>query len=115
MKFSSILVAALLQHSVHAAAHENPDIKEKRHSRLGKKRNHQRNSQTVRHFTLGAKSNLRYARKHQHKRNYHTKIVGGDESDPDEFPYYGKRNEQEWSSPLKDCLLTYHSYPPFPL
>jgi hypothetical protein len=110
MKFSSILVAVLLQNSVHAAAHENPDIKEKRHSRVGKKRNHQRNSQT------GDKSNSQYARnKHQHKRNYNTKIVGGDESDPNEFPYYGKRNEQEWSSPLKDCLFTYDSYPPFPL
>lgn len=95
MKFSGILVATLLQYPAYAATDQNVEMNQKRPRRLTKKRNQQqRKSETVRYFTVGSKANVQSARKHKSKRNHHTKIVGGDESNPGEFPYYGKKNRQ---------------------
>eukprot|EP00980_Cylindrotheca_fusiformis_P003918 scaffold869_cov150-Cylindrotheca_fusiformis.AAC.3 len=92
MKFSSIIVALLLHHSAHAAEGENGNVaKDTSERRLRKhKRERKGPSENVRYFTLGGQTSVTKSHTHQHHhgRSMRTRIVGGSESDPYEFPYY---------------------------
>jgi hypothetical protein len=106
MKYSSLLIAALLQAAAYAAdrgekqnlrrtveSHplEHPYKPPHKHQPRGEK-----SSETVTYFTLGGNNNMDENKekikgsRHDDGGDRESRIVGGSQSSPGEFPYYGK-------------------------
>ena len=112
MIYSSLIIAALLQTSAFAADqrekqhvrrtavedHEEPNVPHK-HQPRGEK-----SSSMVTYFTMGGKEEKKKKKKKSHDGKSGAKearIVGGSQSDPGEFPYYGKRCSKWLMDPIK--------------
>ena len=89
---TSTLVAVLLHLAVPAATDESADKVGNRPRRLGERNKHRRQRSSpgpVRYFSVPGTHSSSHHHHDSQNRQLQSRIVGGVESDPQEFPYYG--------------------------
>lgn len=100
MKFLTIAVLSLLHPAVGAEANESSADNTGNPPRyIGQRSKHRRERRSagdpVRYFTIPATQKGKHLHRRHDPRDRHlqSRIVGGSESEPNEFPYYGENNK----------------------